>query len=415
MFVLHKKYARILLLWLAFFVIPSSFAAGYQLYELGTPIMGTAGVGQAAVNDDASASYFNPAVMPDLDSSQVLVGGMIFIPKIQFSKDGNTTISGNNGGKAGVISPGLGSFFAYRYSPNIYFGINLASPAVGILDYSEGWVGRYSVQNTSFLTIGLNPSLALKVNEVLSVGAGFTLYYSQLEQTIAVPLTMGDGQIELDNLQDYSSQFNLGFLLTIPNSKTKVGLMYRTQSNFNLKGEARFLRLATTPSIKTQLKLPQNIIVSIKQPMGRKFNLLIDGGWGQWSVMQSTPVRIGGFINGVTPRNFKDTWRAGVGGQYQLMPNVKLQAGFSYDSSPTTANDRLPDLALDQQKRFGIGTIIDFNKHLSLASSYEYSNLGKARINSTGLAGVLSGYYSKNYAHFIQISINGKLDSPRDK
>jgi long-chain fatty acid transport protein len=50
----------------------ASFAGAFQLYELGTPIIGTAGVGQAAVAEDTSTAYFNPAGMPLLQNSQFM-------------------------------------------------------------------------------------------------------------------------------------------------------------------------------------------------------------------------------------------------------------------------------------------------------------------------------------------------------
>jgi long-chain fatty acid transport protein len=55
----------------------ASFAGAFQLYELGTPIIGTAGVGQAAVAEDASTAYFNPAGMPLLQNSQFMLGAQM--------------------------------------------------------------------------------------------------------------------------------------------------------------------------------------------------------------------------------------------------------------------------------------------------------------------------------------------------
>lgn len=94
------------------------FAGGFQLYELGTPIMGTAAVGQAAVANDASTSYFNPAGMTQLPSSQFLLGSVILLPDTQFSVGSSNTIHGDNGGDAGILTPGVGSYYVYSFSPN---------------------------------------------------------------------------------------------------------------------------------------------------------------------------------------------------------------------------------------------------------------------------------------------------------
>jgi long-subunit fatty acid transport protein len=49
--------------------LSTSYAAAFQLYKLGTPIIASAGVGQAALAADASTAYFNPAGMTALPRS----------------------------------------------------------------------------------------------------------------------------------------------------------------------------------------------------------------------------------------------------------------------------------------------------------------------------------------------------------
>src|SRR5579872_1795258 len=79
----------------------TGFAAAFQFYELGTPIIGTAGVGQAAVATDASTSYFNPAGMSQLSNSQFMLGSQALLSYNHFAANNQTTIVGNNGGNAG--------------------------------------------------------------------------------------------------------------------------------------------------------------------------------------------------------------------------------------------------------------------------------------------------------------------------
>ena len=43
-------------------------------------------------------------------------------------------------------------------------------------------------------------------------------------------------------------------------------------------------------------------------------------------------------------RDWKDTWRLGVGAEWQATEKLILQAGFSYDSSPVKDANRLPDI-----------------------------------------------------------------------
>jgi long-chain fatty acid transport protein len=387
-------------------------AAAFQLYELGTPIMGTAAVGQAAAITDASTAYFNPAAMTLLPTSEFMLGGQLIVPQIHFQANSANTIAGNNGGGAGLLATGIGTFYVRKFSPNLYLGASFSLPAVGVLDYNDGWVGRYAVQNVSFLAMGFNPVIAYKVNDNFSIGGGVTIYYSQLDETIAIPFPppLADGQIEADSLNDVATQFNMGFLITLPKSQTRIGVAYRSKVTFNLQGTTRFLRLPVTPTISSQIILPHNVIVSLYQPITNKFAIVADGGWAKWSDMQSTPIQIGGLVSVAIPRNWKNTWRAGIGGQYYLTHALMVQSGVSFDSSPTNAMFRLPDLPMDKQLRIATGLVLHVNDKISLASSYEYADFGKAAINDVrAFPGTLAGNYSVNRNHFIQISINGKV------
>src|SRR5437870_10836054 len=99
----------------------ATFAAAYQLYEIGAPVVGTAGVGQAVVHD-ASISYFNPAGMPYLEGNEFLLGSQVLVSYVAFEKNSSNTISGDNGTNAGVIVPGVDVFFVYKDSPQLTFG-----------------------------------------------------------------------------------------------------------------------------------------------------------------------------------------------------------------------------------------------------------------------------------------------------
>lgn len=383
----------------------TALAAAYQLYEVGAPIIGTAEVGQAAVAQDASIAYYNPAGMALLDRSQFLLGSQVLLPYFNFSRGDNTTISGDNGGSAGSLVPGMGLFYVYSYNPCLKFGLSLTTPYGGSLTYNDGWLGRYNVQNVLFYTFNLNPSAAWKVNNWLDLGAGVAVEYINLQQTTALPTPVRDvdGQINL-KVGNTSAGFNVGAMLT-PYPTTKIGVAYRSQITHVMHGNITFLRIATTPSVRTSMIDPQYVMASLDQAMTNKFNLLAEVGWQNWSVMQNTTLRVAGLAL-TTPLKWKDTYRVGLGGQYHVTPALMLQAGASYDSSPTTASRRLPVLPMDKQIRVGIGSTYALQQAVTLGISYEYINFGKAPINNVSSTGVIQGSYWRNWGNIVQISLN---------
>ena len=93
-----------------------AYAAAFTQYEVAAPVSGTAGVGQAAIASDASTSFFNPAGMTQLKSTQVLVGGQALFANTHFQTDSLNTLSGGNGNNAGGIYPALAGYMVYDFS-----------------------------------------------------------------------------------------------------------------------------------------------------------------------------------------------------------------------------------------------------------------------------------------------------------
>lgn len=398
-----KSFGRSSLL-LSLFFSSLAHAAAFQFYELGTPIIATAGVGQASTAQDASTAYFNPAGMTQLPDTEVLLGTQMMLPYTNFSANSATTITGNNGGNAGSLVPGATGYFVYSYSPQLKFGASLTTPYGGALNYDNHWVGRYSVQQMMLYTINLNPAVAYQINHWAAIGAGIAIEYANLYQTVAIPVTSDvDGQATL-KLDNVAPGFNIGVLLT-PYHATKIGIAYRSQIVHHLNGNANFVNISSTPSAASTLVTPANIIASLSQALTHQFTLLGELGWADWSSMRNNIISIDGY-NAVIPENWRNTYRLGLAGQYQFNPALLLQAGASYDSSPTTASHRSPALPMDRQVRIGLGLEYALLKSVLLGLSYEYINLGHASINNASYAGMLAGSYSRNFANVIQASVN---------
>ena len=87
-------------------------AGGFWLYEMGTPDLGTASAGRAALAKDAATVFGNPAGMTRLDRSQLLVGTQLVVGDVHFDADSGTTVPGGNGGNASGLVPGGSLYYA---------------------------------------------------------------------------------------------------------------------------------------------------------------------------------------------------------------------------------------------------------------------------------------------------------------
>jgi long-chain fatty acid transport protein len=367
------------------------WAGGLQLYEVSTPGLGAADVGQAAISSDPSISYFNPAGMTKLKKSELLLGAQLIAPNIEFKKENITPILGNNGGQAGIFLPTMGVYFVGNVSEKVKIGFNINSPHGSGLDYGKKWTGRYLIERVLLLSLDVNPSIGIEFAKWFSIGAGIVLEYGVLHEKVAIspvifhePFGAPDGELQLKQ-HDFALGFNAGVLFSF--SKTKLGISYRSQIKHDFKGKVKVFPIGANFALDTLLKFPQNIMISLYQPINKKLAFMFDLGWQEWKVLDSIVVssdREGKFN---IPRNWKNVWHYGVATQYNFTKKFLWQFGYAYDTSPTEAKRRTPDMPLDRQNRFGTGFIYHWKEDISFSSAFEYLDGGNSKINLKSLKG----------------------------
>ena len=159
----------------------SAHAGGLYIQEFATASMGTANAGAQAWADDASAAWSNPAGMTRLEQSEIAVGVGFAHSKVEFDADDGTPAGGGDGGDAGSTAP-LGQINGvYKFNDRWSAGISAGGITGAALDYRGGWAGRYQAEDVSLTVIGVNPSLAFKVTDWLSIGGGPVFNYGTLD------------------------------------------------------------------------------------------------------------------------------------------------------------------------------------------------------------------------------------------
>ena len=138
-----------------------AWAGGLILYEVNSPSTGTASAGWAALAQDASTAFQNPAGMTRLNQSQLQVGVQPLIVTSEFDSGAGTTVrgGGDDGGNAGGVLPSAGGYYVYSASDRFKLGLSVLSYFGAALDYGDTWVGRYRVEKTAFITSTFAPSL----------------------------------------------------------------------------------------------------------------------------------------------------------------------------------------------------------------------------------------------------------------
>lgn len=397
-------------------------AGGLGLYEVGSPDLGTASAGRAALGADASTAWGNPAAMTRLDGAQVLVGLQPIVATVEFDAGSRSTVPGSDGGNAGGVIPSGGLYGVYSISPDLKLGASVNSYIGGNLDYAHDWVGRYYTQKAEILTFNFNPVFAWRVLPWMSFGGGFSVQWAQLTSRAAVNDLLDrrpDGSLKYE---DGSVGFggNFGFLFDV-DEKTRIGVTYRSEVDQSFDDVPKFAGLG--PLLQAALQrsgilgsslgigtaIPQEVMLSGYRQLTDELALMANFGWQNWGHFGNYSVSLAS----VPPRalsvesGFQDTFHGAIGAHYRLNEPTLLQVGFAYDSSAVGEANRGPALPVDRQLRFAAGVQYDLTQHCRLGLAYEYVDLGSAPIDTTRgpLAGTLQGDYGTNMLNVVGLTI----------
>lgn len=371
----------------------SSFAGGLYLNEFATPSMGTAGAGQQAYANDASTNFafHNPAGMTRIDGNQVSLGAGLIEGKTEFDADSDTPFSGGNGGDQAGLAPLVGSHGVLSLTDDLKLGMSVFSVSGASLDPNNDWAGRFQLQEISLLTITANPNVAYRVNDWLSLGAGLTAMYADLEYKLAAPPVNppagGDGRVKIDG-NDWAFGYNLGALFEL-SSRTRVGVTYVSKIEPSFDGDLS-VRSGAGPGFTTSSELeftyPQLVRAGVYHELNDQWALLGSVGWEDWSEFDSFAIStdLGGQS---IETDWQDTYHFGGGVHYRPIEDWLLQAGIAYDTSPVSDGNRSAEIPIDRQIRYAVGAQHQFTEKLAFGGAFEYIDLGDARIKSNTLRG----------------------------
>jgi long-chain fatty acid transport protein len=362
-------------------------AAGFALIEQNASGLGNAYAGQAAAATDASTIFFNPAGMTMLPDRQLVLAGHLIKPQAEFT--GTSTLGGGDGGDAGGLALVPNAYYAFRLTPDVHLGIGMNAPFGLKTEYDQTWAGRTQAIKSEMKTVNLNPSIAWKASETLSLGAGVSLQYA--EATLTSASAAGLVTVKGD---DVGWGFNLGALWHV-NDSTRIGLAYRSEVDYTLEGTVTFSGLpAGNGPVTADTTLPDSASLSLFHKLNDRWDLLADVTWTGWSDFDELRiVRTSGVVVGLTPENWDDSFRYSVGVNYRLNDKLTLRGGLAFDETPvsdTYRTARIPDedrtwIAFGAQYRLSPKSVLDVG--------YAHLFVKDARIDKTEGPVTLTGSY----------------------
>ena len=344
-------------------------AAGFQLAEQSATGLGRAFAGEAAIADNASVLSRNVAAMTSFDK-MAFSGGAIYVsPDVNI--EGKTTgllthadatardIAADAWVPNAYLIIPLNEQWRLGFSATSYYGLGVKMPD----NYSAGHFGNVS----DIKTMDLGTSLAYRINEMWSIGAGISAI--QGEGEVGGVFNVGQHKIVKHLEGDgWALGWNAGVLLT-PSQNTRVGLSYRHDTTLTLEGNAQGAN-GLTPYEDTgrlDLPLPATAELALFHQLTDKLALHGSLNWTNWSKFVQLEAELDhqGSMH-IKDEHWEDSWRYALGMTYQLTPQWQLRSGVAYDASPVPADRRTISIPDADRFWYSLGMGYQFTPNLTV-------------------------------------------------
>ena len=408
-------------------------AVGFALEHQSVSNLGYAFAGGAASAEDASTIFWNPAGLTRLPGRQAVVGLNAIYGAAQFSDRGTTSpagpafpIMGGDGGNPVGLNWVPNLYFAADLGRDVKGGIGINAPFGLRTKYPADWMGRYHAIESIVQSVNINPVVAWKVRDGVSLAGGINFQYFKATLSNAIDygaacfgpafgpvacagagiVPQGRDGIATVSGDSWGIGWNVGALFEI-NPAMRLGVAYRSSIKHEIKGDATFSNPAlpgafaaltagaANTGARSTVKTPDSFSVSLFDQVDLKWSLLADVTWTGWSKFNELRVRFdNGAPDAVTPASWRNTVRLSLGVGYKLDDRWLLRGGVAYENSAipdATRTARIPD---NDRMLVGFGLNYKISKTGSLDFGYMHAFVKDAPVNSTATAsGTLVGIY----------------------
>ncbi|MCX6978732.1 MAG: outer membrane protein transport protein [Verrucomicrobia bacterium] len=341
------------------------------------------GLAFAATADNPSAIYYNPAGITQLDGTRILTGSyaISFREKVTPAPAGSTSFTNTN--QEFQLAPHLFITTKAKNSP-FAFGLGIYSPYGLSVEYPDNTPFRTTARQGKIIYVAINPVVAWKIHQSLSLAAGPSFNYGSAELQQGV-FTLGDQfRFKGDGL---SFNFSAG-LKWDPHHMHHFGVAYHSATTINFTGQTNLQTNAFTvptpngpfrvPPINrnqdasARFSIPQNIVFGYSFTPTPDWNFEFNADWTDWNQLNTVTLHQQHSPNVALPFNWNSSWLYEFGITKKFAHQWQASIGYiwSENSVPT---DQFNPVIPDSNRHVlsaGIGKKFD---HFSWNIAYQWS------------------------------------------
>ncbi|UUM29782.1 outer membrane protein transport protein [Vibrio japonicus] len=373
-------------------VSSTASAAGFQLAEYSATGLGRAYAGEAAMADNASAQWRNPAMLTYLEGTQVSVGAIYVDPNldVEGNVDGSKALNprlpksraDSSDFANDAVIPNL--YVSHRYSDQLAIGFALGTNYGMETELGTGFAASHFGDEASIITKEANLNLAYQVAPTVSVGGGIRYVVGEGSFGATAPALNSAAHLGLKEGttlkymegDDTAWGWQVGTAWQITQNH-RVGLSYKSEVELALSGDAKILNpsnfqvLNDTGSMN--LALPQTAELASFHQLTDQLAMHMSLNWTDWSSFKQLYADLNTLPSQtVKVENWEDNYRFAVGATYQVDSKLAVRTGVAYDTSAVSAKNRTITIPETDRTWLSLGASYDFTKQFTLDGGFTY-------------------------------------------
>ncbi len=379
-------------------------AAGFALDTQSPRTIGMAGAA-AAMIDDSSAIFFNPAGIAQGRIIQMQASGTLILPSSTFTdtKGASTTTPFN-------VVPTFQAYVSGGITKDFSAGIGFFTPYGLTIGWPSGWEGRSLITSASLATYQINPTLAYRLGPV-RIGAGVQIEPAtvDLKRDLALP-NGAFGSTEM-GANAFGIGANVGVQVEAVKNVLSFGLAYRSTVVLNFEGNAHFdgIPEALAGTIHNQaatsrIVLPDTLTFGVAVRPIPQLVIDLDGVYYGWDYFRSIDINFpndkSGSLSTSQAKRWSSTANVHLGAELTLQNRWSVRLGAMVDPTPSPDDTLTPDFPDSTRLAFSIGGGYRHKSGLRVDLGYELVLL----LSRTSTAPQLPGDYS-GYANILSLGV----------
>ncbi|ENM3912650.1 outer membrane protein transport protein [Vibrio cholerae] len=392
-------------------------AAGFQLAEYSATGLGRAYAGEAAMADNASAQWRNPAILTYLEGTQVSAGAIYVNPNVDVegtvnhAQLGKTHASSKDFAHDAVI-PNF--YLSHQLNEQVALGFALGTNYGMETDLGTEFAASHFGNQASVISKEANLNIAYQILPQLSIGGGVRYVMGEGHFGATAPaknlirhpvtnnvMTLPKGTtLKYMEGEDNSWGWQVGSAWQI-NQEHRVGFAYKSEVVMDFEGHAEGVSYGSYKPGMMSVTLPATAELASFHQLNDQWAIHASINWTDWSSFKELTAVFPEKSDLIKSENWEDNYRFALGTTYQYDAKLALRAGVAYDTSAVDDKNRTATIPETDRTWVSVGGSYIATPQLTLDAGFTYIFAKDATINeprdaSDQTAAAIGGAFTGN-------------------